>query len=91
MINGDWVYVDGFGPGRVFVPDVKILCAGLDHRYRPQRGYAASLAVERVKMDADGRPVKGVIIGWIDTRCLGYETARDWVKATGYKLEGDGV
>ncbi len=56
----------------VMLPELKITTVDPTHRYEPMRGFAAHLAV----FSADGAP-----IGYIDTRTLGYETARAWMTA----------
>jgi len=56
----------------IMLPETKVTHADPSHVYEPMRGFGAHLAV----FDADGRP-----IGYIDTRTLGYETARDWLAA----------
>jgi len=55
--------------GSVYVPEKKIETIDSKHRYEALRGYSASLAV------FDGARC----VGWIDTRALGYETAKDWL------------
>ena len=57
----------------VMLPDLKIETVDPSHRYEGMRGFAGHLAV----FSTDGVP-----LGYIDTRTLGYEWARDWRAAT---------
>ena len=56
--------------GKVLMPSKKITVVDPDHRYEAARGYSASLVV----FDKSGK-----CIGWIDTRTLGFETAKEWM------------
>lgn len=95
LINGVWHYkgrslsdrpderawVDGHG--LVMLPD-KMLEPKPRYKYRPCRGYSGSLAVE----DVDGQ-----LIGWVSINDLGYHPPKgvqDWMRATGYEVQGDG-
>jgi hypothetical protein len=64
--------------GNVWVPENKIEEVKPEHSYHPVSGFSASLIV----LDEND-----VCIGWIDTRVLGYEAAREWMKAVGYKVK----
>jgi hypothetical protein len=59
--------------GEVLMPDHKVVEDKSEYNYEPLRGYSACLAV----FDIDDN-----CIGWIDTRTLGYESAKEWCKAT---------
>lgn len=61
--------------GRSFsMPDRKIEAPDPTHTYEPVRGTSAWLAVF-----AD--PDMATCLGWIDTRALGFESAKDWMQA----------
>lgn len=56
------------------LPDQKITIVDPTHVYEPMRGTSASLAVFT---DSSLE----TCIGWIDTRTLGFDTAKDWIAA----------
>jgi len=64
---------------QIFIPDRQIKRDDPEYVYVPLRGYSASLAV----FDLDDR-----VIGWIDTRTLGYESAKEWMRATNWRDQG---
>lgn len=70
--RGEWARS---GKREIFVPDVQIQNDDPTYAYLPLNGYSASLAV----FDVDDN-----VIGWIDTRTLGYESAREWMVANKY-------
>jgi len=75
-VKGEWEYTQN---RHVFVPDRKITKPSHVFNYVPVRGYSAHLLV----FDIHDR-----CIGWIDTRTLGYENAKEWIKATGWRDQG---
>jgi len=75
-IKGEWEYTQNRD---VFVPDRKITKPSPVFIYVPVRGYSSHLIV----FDIHDR-----CIGWIDTRTLGYENAKEWIKATGWRDMG---
>lgn len=71
-VNGDRTYTEYTGDAPVFVPDVEIKQDDPSYVYAAQRGYSGTLAVFNLEDEC---------IGWIDTRTLGFETARAWMDA----------
>lgn len=61
------------------IPDIEIKENNTQHVYVPLRGYSASLAV----FDIDDN-----LIGWIDTRTLGFENAKEYMSGTGWRDQG---
>ena len=55
----------------IFIPEHEIKKDSSSYIYVPLRGYSAMLAV----YDINDR-----VIGWIDTRTLGYENVGAWIK-----------
>lgn len=74
---------------RIFVPDVKVDLPRPEYIYVPLRGYASHLAVMLPMICCKCEDKKGAYcIGYIDTRALGYENAKLWIKGTNWKDEG---
>jgi hypothetical protein len=63
----------------IFMPEVKIETHDASYVYVPLRGYCSLLAVFDIQDNC---------IGWIDTRTLGYETAKDWIVGTNWIDQG---
>lgn len=59
----------------VFVPETKITQNKSEYVYHPLRGYCSLLAV----FDINDK-----CIGWIDTRTLGCEDAKEWMEKNKY-------
>jgi hypothetical protein len=74
--RGDWAYTAN---GQIFVPDFEILEDDPSYIYVPLRGYSASLAVF---------DIKDKCIGWVNSRTLGYESAKDWMRGTKWIDQG---
>lgn len=70
-----WTTNPGSNKGSYMMPDIEIKEDKPEYVYMLMRGHSASLLV----LDIDDEP-----IGWIDTRTLGYESAKEWAKATKY-------
>lgn len=70
-MKGEWAWLEH---GQVFIPENKVTPSP-EYRYEALRGYMGHLAAFRGT----------VCIGYIDTRSLGFETAKDWLKSQGGK------
>lgn len=55
---------------QIFIPENKVEQVDPTHTYEALRGYSTHLAV----MDSSGK-----CIGYIDTRTLGYDNAKEWL------------
>lgn len=64
----------------VYLPEKKIEKPLPGYTYVPLRGYCACLAVFSKALN--------LWLGWIDTKTLGFETAKEWMVATDWKDEG---
>ena len=69
--KGDWMWRPN--GERVFVPSVQITQDKPEYNYEPVRGYSGLLIVW---------DINDKVIGWIDTRTLGYENAKAWMEGT---------
>jgi hypothetical protein len=67
-MNGEFVYTKD---GEIFLPENKIEKPEPSYQYEALRGRGLHLAVYC--------HVKASYVGWIDTRTLGFETAKDWL------------
>jgi hypothetical protein len=74
--KGDWAHTAN---QQIFIPDRQIKTDKAEYVYVPVRGYAGSLAV----FDINDK-----VIGWIDTRTLGHENVREWMRATNWRDTG---
>ena len=55
----------------ISIPDIEITQDDSTYVYHPCRGYSATMAVENID---------GEIIGWIDSRTLGFNYVEDYMK-----------
>lgn len=76
MTSGDWGWT---GNGRVWIPEVRITEDDPSYVLVPLRGYCALLAVFSIDDHC---------IGWIGIDDLGYETVKDWMRATNWRDGG---
>lgn len=75
-VGGDWAFTERFG--NVFIPDVEIEEDDGSYTFSAVRGYSASLAVFGIDDQC---------VGWIDTRTLGFETARTYLDSVKAEFE----
>ena len=65
---------------QIHIPDTKITEDKPEYNYAPLRGFGYILAV----FDLDDK-----CIGWIESSTLGYDSVKDWMEKSGYKIELD--
>lgn len=63
----------------ILMPDVEVFVKDPTHVYVPLQGWCSLLMVYNAQDN---------LVGWINTRTLGYETAGEWMRGTGWIDQG---